>query len=210
VAFSTSASDIDGNIYKTVIIGEQLWMQSDLRTTHFQGGAEIPFVTDTAAWRTSITPACCWYNNTPQGSGFGLIYNWYTVEVGGLCPDGWHVPTDEEFKILERFLGMSLNESNKSGDRGTDEGNKLKSSTTWVPALGTNSSGFTALGEGYRWGVDGSFNDYGVVGYWWTSSYHWDGTTKALYRRLDSNKGGVYREGVIKAGGKSVRCLSDY
>lgn len=209
MVFSTDASDIDGNIYNTVIIGTQLWMQEDLRTTHFRGGAEIPFVTVNSAWSSLTAPACCWFNNTPQPSGYGLIYNWYTVEVWGLCPTGWHVPTDDEFKILERYLGMTVAESNDSGYRGTDEGNKLKSTTTWGPAMGTNSSGFTALGEGYRWGVDGSFNDFGVVGYWWTSTYHWDGTTKALYRRLDSDKGSIYREGVIKAGGKSVRCLKD-
>jgi len=209
VVFSTDASDIDGNIYNTVIIGGQLWMQEDLRTTRFIGGAEIPFVTEDSDWKALTTPACCWFNNTPRTGGFGLIYNWYTVEVGGLCPTGWHVPTDEEFKTLERFLGMSVAESNEPGYRGTDEGNKLKSTTTWVPALGTNSSGFSALGEGYRWGVEGTFNDFGVVGYWWTSSYHWDGATKALYRRLDSNTGQIYREGVIKAGGKSVRCLKN-
>ena len=209
MTFSTSASDIDGNVYRTVIIGDQLWMQSDLRTTHFRGGDEIPFVTGNSAWSSLTTPACCWYNNTPQGSGFGLIYNWYTVETEALCPTGWHVPTDEEFKTLERFLGMTVAESNDSDYRGTDEGNKLKSTMTWLPNIGTNSSGFTALGEGYRYGVDGSFYNFGVVGYWWTSSYHWDGTTKALYRRLDSNEARIYREGVILAGGKSVRCLKD-
>jgi uncharacterized protein (TIGR02145 family) len=209
VAFSTSATDIDGNIYKTVIIGTQLWMQSDLKTTRFRGGADIPFVTDNTAWSNLTSPACCWFDNTQQGSGYGLIYNWYTVEAGGLCPSGWHVPTDEEYKTLERFLGMTTAEANGTGWRGNDEGNKLKSATTWVQANGTNSSGFSAIGEGYRYGVDGSFNDLGVVGYWWTSTYHWDGTTKALYRRLDSSEGRIYREGVIKAGGKSVRCLKD-
>lgn len=209
VAFSTDATDIDGNIYNTIIIGTQVWMQEDLRTTRYPGGTVIPFVTDNDAWTGLTTPACCWYNNTPRGDGFGLIYNWYTIEVGELCPVGWHVPTDEEFKILERYLGMTTAESNRSDWRGTDEGNKLKSATSWVQAIGTNSSGFSALGEGYRWGEEGTFNDLGKVAYWWTSSYHWDGTTKALYRRLDSNEGRIYREGVIKAGGKSVRCLKD-
>lgn len=209
VAFSTDATDIDGNIYNTIIIGTQVWMQEDLRTTRYPGGTVIPFVTDNDAWAGLTTPACCWYYNTPRGDGFGLIYNWYTIEVGELCPVGWHVPTDEEFKILERYLGMTTAESNRSDWRGTDEGNKLKSATSWIQAIGTNSSGFSALGEGYRWGADGTFNDLGKVAYWWTSSYHWDGTTKALYRRLDSNEGRIYREGVIKAGGKSVRCLKN-
>jgi len=210
MVFSTSASDIDGNIYRTVIIGDQLWMQSDLRTTRLRGGAAIPFVEDDDAWKDLTTLACCWFNNNQpaSGSGFGLIYNWYAVETGALCPTGWHVPTDAEFKVLERHLGMTSAQYDGTGWRGTDQGNQLKSTSTWIPSTGTNSSGFTALGEGYRYGILGNFADYGVVGYWWTSTIHWD-TTKALYRRLDSNEARVYREGVIFAGGKSVRCLKN-
>ena len=212
VAFSTSASDIDGNIYRTVIIGTQLWMQSDLKTTHYRGGTEIPFVTDNDAWKDLTTAACCWFNNTQPlaGSGFGLIYNWHAVGAGGLCPTGWHVPTDNDFKVMERFLGMTQAQYDDTGWRGTNQGNQLKAADdTWLPSTGTNSSGFSALGEGYRWGVDGSFNNYEVVGYWWTSTLHWSDATKAVYRRLDSVEARVYREGVIFAGGKSVRCIKD-
>ena len=119
------------------------------------------------------------------------------------------MPTDNDFKILERFLGMTQVQYDDSGWRGNDQGNKLKSASTWIPSTGTNSSGFTALGEGYRWGIDGSYNDFGVVGYWWTSTLHWSDATKAIYRRLDSNEARVFREGVIFAGGKSVRCIKD-
>jgi uncharacterized protein (TIGR02145 family) len=212
MTFSTSASDIDDNVYRTVIIGDQLWMQSDLRTTHFSGGSAIPFVEDDEEWLNLTTYACCWYNNTPPaaGSGYGLIYNWYAVETEALCPTGWHVPTDEEFKVLERHLGMTPAQYDGTGWRGTDQGSQMKSTSSlaWVPSTGTNSSGFTALGEGYRYGVLGNFADYGTVGYWWTSTLHWD-TTKALYRRLDSIEARIYREGVIFAGGKSVRCIKD-
>jgi uncharacterized protein (TIGR02145 family) len=104
---------------------------------------------------------------------------------------------------------MTQLEADNSGWRGTNQGTQLKFTSTWTPSTGTNSSGFAGLGGGYRYGVDGSFNDMGVVSYWWSSSLHWDDTTKALYRRLDSSEAGVYREGVIKAGGKSVRCLKN-
>lgn len=209
--FSTNASDIDGNIYKTVIIGSQLWMQEDLRTTRFRSGTTIPIVTDGELWKNLTAPARCWYNNNPPapGSGYGMIYNWFAVETGELCPTGWHVPSDGEFMTLEVFLGMSVVESNITGWRGTNQGNQLKSTSTWNPNIGTNTSGFSALGEGYRWGIDGSFNDFGVVGYWWSSTLHWSDATLALYRRLDSDEGGVYRAGVIKAGGKSIRCLKN-
>ena len=214
MTFSTSASDFDGNVYRTVIIGDQMWMQSDLRTTHYRGGAAITFVEDDDAWKDLTTEACCWFNNNqpPAGSGYGLIYNWYVVETGQLCPTGWHVPSDNDFRILERFLGMTVEESVGTGWRGTNQGDQLKSTSTeaWnSPATGTNSSGFTALGEGYRFGMEGNFADFGLVGYWWSSTLHWSDATLVLYRRLDNNESGIYRAGVIKAGGKSVRCLRD-
>ena len=206
--FSTSASDITGNIYATVVIGTQLWMQSDLKTSRYNDNTLIPNVTDNAAWKDLTSDAWCWYNNTPSAT-FGMLYNWYAVETDILCPAGWHVPSDNEFKTLERYLGMSSTEADNSGWRGTNQGAQLKSTSTWTPSTGTNSSGFTALGGGYRWGVEGTFADLGTVAYWWSSTLHWSDATKALYRRLDSNENRVYREGVIKAGGKFVRCIHD-
>jgi len=207
---STSASDIDGNVYKTVVIGTQLWMQSDLKTTTLNNNTPIPNVTDNTDWKNLTSIGYCWFNNNASyGSTYGILYNWYNVETSMLCPSGWHVPSDAEFKTLEIYLGMTQSEADNSGWRGANQGTQLKFTTTWTPSTGTNSSGFTALGGGYRYGMDGSFNDMGVVSYWWSSSLHWDDTTKALYRRLDSSEAGVFREGVIKAGGKFVRCLKN-
>jgi len=213
---STSASDIDGNVYKTVVIGTQLWMQSDLKTTRYNNNNPVPTVTtidlpsSNAAWAALTTDACCWYLNNPTyGSTYGMIYNWFAVETNVLCPTGWHVPTDNEFKTLELYLGMTQAQVDGTLWRGTDQGTQLKSALTWTPSGGSNSSGFTSLASGYRFGLDGGFNSMGSVNYWWTSTLHWDDTTKALYRRLDSVETGVYREGVIKAGGKSVRCLKN-
>jgi uncharacterized protein (TIGR02145 family) len=216
IRFSTSASDIDGNIYKTVVIGTQLWMQSDLKTTTYNNNTPIPTVTtadpgsSNAAWAALTSAACCWYNNDPSyGSTYGMIYNWYAVETTVLCPAGWHVPTDDQFKTLEMNLGMAQTEAEATLWRGTNQGTQLKSISTWTPSTGTNSSGFTAVGGGYRYGIDGSFNSIGSVSYWWSSTLHWADTTKALYRRLDSDETRIYREGVIKAGGKFVRCLKN-
>jgi len=215
IRFSTSASDIDGNVYKTVVIGTQLWMQSDLKTTRYNNNAQVPTVTtdpesSNAAWAALTSDACCWYDNDPSyGSTFGMIYNWYAVETNMLCPTGWHVPTDNEFKTLELYLGMTQDQVDGTLWRGTDQGTQLKYTSTWTPSTGTNSSGFAGLGGGYRYGVDGGFNSIGSVSYWWSSTLHWSDTTKALYRRLDSSEARVYREGVIKAGGKSVRCLKN-
>jgi len=206
--FSTSASDTDGNIYPTVVIGTQLWMQTDLKTTRLNDNASIPNIQDNGLWSAATSPAYSWFGNNPSyGNTYGILYNWYTVETGKLCPSGWHVPTDSEFKTLEMYIGMTQGEADATGWRGSNQGTQLKFTSTWTPSTGTNSSGFRALGGGYRFGGDGSFNDFGIVSYWWSSTLQSDDATKAMYRRLDSNETGVYRGGVIKAGGKFVRCL---
>lgn len=213
-AFSTSTTDIDGNIYPTVIIGTQLWMQTNLKTTKLNDYTDIlyfPYVPDTNAWLNLYTPAYCWYGDSQANrESFGGIYNWYTVETGKLCPSGWHVPTDNDFKILEIYLGMPPDTANLGGWRGVGIGTQLKSPESWDTGIaGTNSSGFTAKGGGYKFGVLGTYCDIGKVSYWWTSTLHWSDATKALYRRLDYDNAKVFREGVIKAGGKYVRCLKD-
>ncbi len=208
VQFSTSVSDLSGNTYATLLIGTQLWMRTDLKTAKYNDNTDIPNVTGNTEWAALTTPAYSWFDNVPS-TVLGMLYNWYAVETGKLCPSGWHVPSDNEFKTLERFLGMSAAEADGAGWRGTNQGTQLKAATTWNPNTGTNTSGFAALGGGYRYGALGTFADFAVVTYWWSSTLHWDDTTKALYRRLDSVEGRVFREGVSRAGGKYVRCLKN-
>jgi uncharacterized protein (TIGR02145 family) len=211
IRFSTSIADIDGNIYKTVIIGTQIWMQSDMKSSKLNDNSSIPNVPDNTEWANTRTPAYCWYDNNPSyGNIYGMLYNWYTVETGKICPSGWHVPSDNDYKTLEIYLGMTVAQADETLWRGTDQGTKLKSTTTWyVDGTNTNSSGFTALAGGYRYAVDGTFNNMGTVSYWWSSTEHWSDTTKGLYRRLDSGQTGVFREGVYKWGGKFIRCLKN-
>jgi uncharacterized protein (TIGR02145 family) len=211
VVFSTSVADIQGNVYRTVLIGNQLWMQSDLKTTRYNDNGNIPNVQGNTEWSAMTSPAWCWYENNPSyGNTYGILYNWYTVETGKLCPSGWHAPSDNEFITLEMYLGMTLSEANDFLWRGTDQGTRLKSTTTWYnDGPNSNSSGFTALAGGYRYGLEGTFNNLGTVSYWWCSTEHWTDTTKGAYRRLDSGQSGVHREGVRKAGGKFVRCLKN-
>jgi uncharacterized protein (TIGR02145 family) len=213
VRFSTSVADFDANVYRTVVIGTQLWMVENLATTNYNDGVDIPTVAagtgSNAAWAALTSAAYCWYNNEiSYKNTYGAIYNWYAVETGKLCPSGWHVPSDNEFKTLEIYLGMSPSEADGTLWRGTNQGTQLKSTSTWnANGNGTNSSGFSALAGGYRFGLDGGFAGLGTISYWWSSNLHWSDATKALYRRLDNVENGVYREGVIKAGGKYVRCL---
>jgi uncharacterized protein (TIGR02145 family) len=209
IRFSTSAADADGNLYPTVVIGTQLWMQFDLKTTRLNDNTFIPNVVDNLVWSGTTLPAYCWYDNiATYGSTYGILYNWFTVETGKLCPTGWHVASHEEFKTLEKFLGMTPEQADLFDWRGTNQGAQLKYTSTWnLGGNGTNSSGYSALGGGYRFGQTGAFFDMGAVGYWWSSTAN--SSTDALYRRLDANSSMIYAQGVRKQGGKFVRCLKN-
>jgi len=209
VTFNTKVADIEGNLYSTVTIGSQVWMAENLKTTKLNDNTSIPNVTDDAEWISTSTSAYCWARNEIQyKETYGAIYNWYTANTGKLCPAGWHVPTDSEFKVLEQTLGMAANQLDLSQEwRGTDQGAQLKSATGWAEGEnGTNLSGFSALPGGYRFGQTGAFNGIGMLSYWWSSEYN---TEYAWYRRLDGTESGVFRYATIKEGGKYVRCLKN-
>jgi uncharacterized protein (TIGR02145 family) len=203
-------TDKDGNVYKTVTIGTQVWMAENLKTTKFNDNTVIPNVTASIAWTLLVTPAYCWYENDEATNKplYGAMYNWFTVKKGNLCPIGWHVPTDEEFKTLELFLGIPQADLGTWGWRGTDQGAQMKNTSGWAAGQnGTNLSGFSALPGGYRYAVDGSFNDVGNLSYWWSATAV--DSTSAWYRRLDGNQNSVYKAGVLYQGGKYIRCVKD-
>ena len=204
-----TVKDIDGNVYHTVTIGTQIWMVGNLKTTKYIDGTAIPLITENAVWGALTTPGYCWYNNdiTSYKSTYGALYNWYTVNSGKLCPSGWHVPSDAEWKALEMYLGMSQISADSTGPRGTDQGIQLKNITGWISeGNGTNTSEFSALPGGVR-GIQGTFAYVGNLGTWWSSS-EFD-TSYALVRFLSSDGGGVIRGSDDKELGLSVRCLQD-
>ena len=207
ITFSTQLTDIEGNIYNTVIIGSQVWMAQNLTTTTFRNSSAIPNIPDASGWIAATTPAYCWYNNDiATKNPYGAMYNWFAVNTGNLCPTGWHVPTDDEFVVLEEYLGLDPAHAYDWTWRGTNQGDQMKNTTGWnASGNGTNTSGFSVLPGGYRYGLTGTFNDLGNLIYFWTST-EVDATT-SLYRRLDYNQTGIYRSGVLKQGGKHVRCL---
>ena len=209
LSFTTKLADADGNLYNTVKIGTQLWMTENLRVTKLNDNTPIPEVTDNTLWIDSSDPAYSWYfNDIANKPTYGALYNWYAVNSGKLCPTGWHVPTDNEFSILEQSLGMTTDQLNLWGSRGTDQGTQLKNSTGWDEGgNGTNSSGFSALPGGYRFGATGDFNLLTTITYWWTSSEH--DAERGWYRRLDSSSTTVYRASTSKIGGKYIRCLKN-
>ncbi|MCX6258095.1 MAG: hypothetical protein NTW49_09420 [Bacteroidia bacterium] len=221
---TSSISDFDGNTYYTVQIGTQCWMKENLKTTHYADGTAL--VDGTGAGNISgNNTAKYWFvydNNISNKATYGLLYTWAAAMNGaassslnpsgvqGICPAGWHLPGDSEWKQLEMFLGMNESQANATGWRGTDEGGKLKVTGTmnWVnPNTGaSNSSGFTALPGGYRYDA-GVFSNIGNDGYFWSAtevntSYSWD-------HFLGYNTAQVNRDDGTKSSGFSVRCTKD-
>jgi|WetSurSiteA1Bulk_404760.scaffolds.fasta_scaffold02741_4 uncharacterized protein (TIGR02145 family) len=152
-----STSDIDGNIYKTIVIGSQTWMAENLRTKKLNDGTPLQFVPEGQLWNSTTPAYSIWYNGF-----YGAHYNLYVVRTGKLCPSGWHMPSIDEMKTLIDYLGGR-----------SVAGGKLKEAGTahWKsPNAGaTNSSGFTALPGGYRPASSNSFWGPGYQGRWWES-----------------------------------------
>jgi uncharacterized protein (TIGR02145 family) len=207
-------TDIENNNYSTIQIGTQIWMAENLRTTKFNDGSDIPLKTDDTEWTSLATPGMCWYDNYPSlyKNTYGGLYNWYTVNNGNLCPGGWHVPSDDEFKVLEIYLGLTQEEADGYNYRGTDQGSQMKTSTGWytndyIDGNGTNTSGFSALPSGERDGVDGRFLYDGLLTHFLcTNEYD---SISCYMRDLYYAIGGIERLGYNKTSGFSVRCIKD-
>jgi uncharacterized protein (TIGR02145 family) len=225
-----SITDIDGNVYLTVKIGEQWWMAENLKVKRYRNGDSLIYVGppkdaifgfDSARWSTiSDLGAYCAldaYDTSKvnyDGKVFGFLYNGYVIlDHRNIAPLGWHVPSDEEWRILEMTLGMSSGEANDVNWRGDIEGNKLKIQSSWVNPYdkysiwGTNESGFSAIGSSCKM-FDGkeSSPGLGYMGFWWTSSKEGN---NLWYRYLDYNKSGIFRYFGSKNYGFSIRCVRD-
>jgi len=197
-----TVTDIDGNIYKTIKIGDQVWMAENLRTTHYRNGDAIPNVTEDSIWGGLETGAYCNYNNTEDLdtiATYGRLYNWYVVnDSRGLAPKGWHVPDINDWLILIDYLGGDTIASNKLKEVGD---------LHWAdPFESTNSSGFTALPAGGRY-LSKSTNDMGFyTEYWAMPQYN---TTSAPFLYLFFFDSKVWKGINFKVNGYSVRCIKD-
>jgi uncharacterized protein (TIGR02145 family) len=199
----TSTVTYDGYAYATVLIGTQCWFQENLQTDQYRDGSSIPGSLNNSTWTTTTSGAQTVYdqggaNEASNLTTYGRLYNWYAVSnAAGLCPTGWHVPTDAEWDTLTTSLG---------GLSGA--GNAMKSTTGWPSGDGgTNTSGFSALPGGLRDYGSGFFYDQGDYGFWWSSSPI---GPDAWNRYLYSGNSGVYRaDGSSTRNGFSVRCVRD-
>jgi uncharacterized protein (TIGR02145 family) len=196
--------DIENNSYKTVEIGDQEWMAENLKTTKYHDGTDIPNITDNTEWTKLTTGSYAWYNNDFDvfGSTYGALYNGYSISTNKLCPTGWHVPSDAEWKLLIDFLGGADVAGSKLKELGTIAwGNPFSGST--------NETGFTALPGGFRKHNDGKFGGIENYGYWWSSSKDETDTSYALIKYMDYATKKVFSESLPRAAGFCVRCVKD-
>ncbi len=210
---SAQVTDIDGNVYQTVTIGTQVWMKENLKVTHFQNGDAIPNILDNTQWNNLSSTGFCWFNNdeiTYKNSNGGY-YNFYAVaDNRNICPAGWNVPNDNDWKILEIYLGMSQAQADATDWRGTDQGSKIKNVTGWTGgSLNSNSTGFSALPVGIRsYDLAGAFAGIGSGEPWWTSTE--TSTTTAIHRYVGLSESNINRlTNHNKKNGFSVRCFKN-
>lgn len=203
--------DIDGNVYKTVVIGKYKWMVENLKTTKFNNGMEIPFVTGNSNWSELNNAAYCWYDDDKGNSViYGALYNFFAVNTGKLCPKGWRVPSDEEWKYLEGYVDSLYKIGDPIWDesriRGYNAGIRLKSKSGWkLGGNGMDEFGFSALPGGER--LTSFNNSKGSCGFWWTSS-EFD-QSSAWYRCIIYSLSEMSRGPHPKKMGFSVRCLKN-
>jgi len=201
-------TDIDGNVYQIVQIGDKFFMKENLKVIHYNDGSEILYLIKDNDWiSTSLGAYSIPDNNESNTDTYGYLYNWYAVnDKRGICPEGWHVLSNNEYTLLTDYLGG-----------GSVAGGKMKECTPescpqseyWdIPNRGaTNESGFTALPSGYRDNKNGNYYTMGDYGYFWTSTEK--NSNYARYRRLNHYYSRFVRGNKNKKNGFSVRCIKD-
>ncbi len=209
-----NVTDIDGNIYETIVIGDQTWMAENLKVTHYADGTSIPLVEENSAWASlgenNDDKGYCYYDNDQsEYSDYGALYTYAAAINGipyeeensqGVCPDGWHVPNKEEWLELVNYVGTV-----------EDAGMYLKESGTshWIRTIKDvkNEYYFNALPGGNRYLYDGVFDRIGSTGYWWSSTQNTE--ADAIGFSFGNSTIGAYYSRYGKSYGFSVRCLMD-
>ena len=233
-ADETTVKDIDGNVYKTVSIGDQTWMAENLRTTRYNDSTLVPLIVYGKSNPAIIGPFVCTYKFTTNADTiktYGRLYNWLAVTAGNgkLCPKGWHIPSDAEWTTLTNYLaahGYNYDGSPAAtAAPGTTPDNRiakaLASSTGWLSSamegsVGNtdfpdkrNATGFTAMPGGARTDV-GAFVQMGIGGFWWTNTENSANTANAFGRSLINSYYSINSGTTSKSCGFSVRCVKGY
>lgn len=208
---ATTVSDIDGNVYNILKIGDQYWMMENLKTTRYNNGDSVNYVSSDTEWKNQISDAYCYYNNDSANIvKFGLLYNWYAVQKGHLAPKGWRIANEEDWTELKNYVSANIS--------GADSIAKALASVNFWTAdivnhavgndtLLNNESKFNGVPGGYRH-YSGKFENAGKYAGWW--SYHADGESYTWSRNIQYNSKEFADKGFLpKSSGFSVRCVRD-
>ena len=203
---SSTVTDIDGNVYETVQIGDQLWMAENLKVTHYNNGDPVTYITSEEHWGSMDEGQYAVYDDEPTNANiYGNIYNWAVIgDIRGICPVGWHVPSDDEYTVLTDFLGGESVAGGKMKEAGLEHWNYYSDQ---ISLEATNESGFTGLPAGHRNTNSGDYIYMGFYGYFWSSTEN--GSDLAWRRYLFHYSSGVARDTFGKPNGFSIRCLRD-
>jgi uncharacterized protein (TIGR02145 family) len=216
-----TVTDADGNVYTTVKIGNQVWTVENLKTTKCNDGTPIPLITEPSEWTTydgNKKPAYCWYDNdVAYKSLYGALYNWYAVNTGKLAPKGWHVSTDADWSVLEKYLiDNGYDWDTTKEDHTIAKSMAAKTNWAWASpkdsgTIGNDSStnnrsGFSALPGGFRL-ISGNFRNIGTTGRWWSATEY--DTSQAWRYNLRYDSDNLSRDFYLKGCGFSVRLLKD-
>jgi len=207
-----TVSDIDGNVYNVVSIGNQCWMKENLKTTRYKNGTPIPSGLSEVQWQATTNGACADFdNNSTNTAVYGKLYNWYAVaDTNGLCPTGWHEPEDWEWNLLVKSIDPNVDTNCLNCNQSPTAGGAMKEKglTHWAsPNIGaTNKSGFTGLPGGYRLD-NGTYSGIGANGFWWTATEN--SSSSAFNRDLINSLKVVSKYSNAKPCGFSLRCVRD-
>ena len=198
---ATTVTDIDGNVYNTVTIGTQVWMKENLKVTKYRNGDAIPTTTGSISNDSSSKYQWAYNDNESNATIYGRLYTWYAVtDTRGVCPTGWHVPTDAEWTTLKDYLGGESVAGGKLKEAGTTHWSSPNTSAD-------NSSGWTGLPGGGR-DPNGSFDGIGRYGNWWSAT-EYDAARAWRHLLYYDLGGGAYPDGNSENYGISVRCVGD-
>ncbi len=193
--------DYDGNIYTPITIGTQTWLSENLKTTHYNNGDAIESPPNPNDWNTGTSGKYQWANlDINNKTSYGAMYNWYvTQDVRGVCPAGYHIPSNAEFSTLIAYLGGSSVAGGKMKETGTAHWNDTNNAS--------NSSGFTAMGAGWITdGYTGLFRDYALF---WPSDYVADPLYASRLYLSNTSLASTQNAGGSKLQGYSIRCIRD-